>query len=338
MARLGQRDGSSKIETAASYGRRVSAKRSAASLKGKGGPLGGAPPIDPKKAEAIASMSAPRPIFDVPEGEFQEEEQEFRVPKEPPSIGGVGSAYNVNQKMATGEIDRPVSMREAKNMSKEEQKVRPKKLSPETVEGLARAQEEVKVAEDKKSGEQSDVDTTADDLEKAEEEMLRRQSLFDFDSITQQRQILTNPKRKEVIEKRLQEMDISDMITKREIVQDVPVMPGKLIYTLRTFNQHEHLFCLQYIYDHPGSAVYAEEFLNTCKMVCSLVAINGALLPNHIKNAGTAQEEIDKEAFEKKLYHVANFPTHLIADISIQIMWFDERVHKLFDVGNLKNG
>jgi len=128
------------------------------------------------------------------------------------------------------------------------------------------------------------------------------------------------------------------MITKREIQQVIPVVPGKLTYTLRTFNQHEHLFCLQYVYENPGSQAHANELLNTCKMVCALTAINGAPLPDHRAEVGTSKEKVEQAKFEKKLFHVASFPTQMMADLSLQAIWFNRRVNELFSLDNLKNG
>jgi hypothetical protein len=318
------------IVTAASYSDRIKARQKAtASLKGKGKPLGGAPPIPTEKTQAMAASMAPRPNFGPDPEEAPQDPQEFRVPHEPPpSIGGVGSAFAVNQKMARGELDRPVSLREAKNMPKEK-KPAPTKLSSESIEALEKAQAEVEEEQAQKP-----EDTTEADLEEAEEEMFKRDTPFDYEGIQQQQRQLMSKERKKDIEGRLSGLDIADMIVKREIVQDIPVVPGKLIYTLRTFNQHEHLFCLQYVYENPGSMTYAEEFLNTCKLVCSLSAINGAHLPPHLDKDG----EVDKELFKKKMFHVASFPVHVIADLSVQAIWFNQRVNELFSVRNLKNG
>lgn len=332
------------IQTAASYGQRVKARqRVTASLKGKGKPLGGAPPIDSKKAAAIAAIQAPRPSFGNEEQPEEKDPQEFHVPQEPPqqSLGGVGSAFEVNQQMARGEHDRPVSLKEAKNMSKakkqQQKQQQPTQLSPESVQGLEEAQ--AKIEEEAPEPVQPDlVDPTEADLAEAETEMFQRETPFDFENIQQQQQAMVSKERREAIEDRLTELDIADMIVKREIQQDIPVVLGKLIYTLRTINQHEYLFCLQFVYENPGSVTYAEEFLNTCKLSCALVAVNGARLPDHRKGVGTAAEEVDKELFKKKLFHVASFPVHVIADLSVQAIWFNQRVNQLFGVENLKNG
>jgi hypothetical protein len=42
--------------------------------------------------------------------------------------------------------------------------------------------------------------------------------------------------------------------------------------------------------------------------------------------------------FENKLHHVASFPTQMLADLSLQAIWFNRRVNDLFSLDNLKNG
>jgi len=323
------------IKTAASYGERARSRQQATQAIKKGGkPLGGAPPIPSEKLHKLADGMVPKPNF----GSEEEQLTEIpRTPKEPPpDFKGVGSAYRVNQEMAKGNVDRPVSMKEAKEMTAETRKEpeAQKSLSPDTVAAL----EEAKRQAD--SAPTISVEEREEDLENADKEIADGDSGFDMDyaGIAEARGILLSKKRKKVIEERLEPLDIADMIMKREIQQTIPVIPAKLNYTMRTFNQHEHLFCLQYVFDMRGSQVYAEELLNTCKLVCSLVAINGAQLPEHRKDVGTAKETIDKVAFEKKMFHVASFPTQMIADISVQAIWFTERVNKLFSLDEIKNG
>ena len=328
------------IKTAASYGERARQRQAATSAIKRGGkPLGGAPPIPPEKMRQIADGLSPRPRF----GDEEEDEMPSipRTPQEPPAqdFKGVGAAYHVNQEMARGNIDRPVSMKEAKTMAEEARKAPARKpLSQETVSALEKAKAQVE--EKPPAPNMPEEDDIEEGLTAAEKEMIEEDTGIDMDfaGIEEARLVLLSPKRRKAIEDRLEPMDITDMITKREIHQQVTVLPGKLNYTFRTFNQHEHLFCLQYVFDQRGSQVYAEELLNTCKLVCALVAINGAQLPEHRKEVGTSKEHIDKDAFEKKMFHVSSFPTQMIGDMSVNAIWFSERVNKLFSLDEIKNG
>jgi hypothetical protein len=95
---------------------------------------------------------------------------------------------------------------------------------------------------------------------------------------------------------------------------------------------------MQYLYEFPGSDRYQEELFNTLKLVCSVVAINGAVLPDHRDDVGNRGEHVDRKKFEDKLYHIQALPVQLLADIGVQCTWFNDRVQKLFTIENLKNG
>jgi len=344
------------IQSAAAYGSRVRARQAqTAALKKPRAPLGGAPPLDPEKMKTLAEGLMPRPDFgtDAPERDEPVESQ-ARKPFEPPEeMSGVGSAYHVNREMAKGNVDRPVSLKGARRMVKEAQEKKgigqTKQLSSESLEALQRvkeaAEEDMEINargideddEDDGSPHLGD-DGTKEELDKATDAMLGGSAMFDFAGISEATRGLTSKKRRKEIEKGLKPLNIGDMVVKREIVQNVPIIPNQLIYTFRTFNQSEHLFCLQYVYENPGSAVYAEELLNTCKLVCALVAVNEAPLPDHRDHQGTDKEVVSKEKFEKKMHHVASLPTPLVADLSLNIMWFMDRVNNLFSADTIKNG
>jgi hypothetical protein len=184
------------------------------------------------------------------------------------------------------------------------------------------------------------AEETRAELDDAERDFEPESPLVDMDMATLAdiRGSMMSKERRDAIESRLEALDITDMIMKREIVQTIPVIPDKFSLTLRTFSQRENLWVLKYLYDFPGSALYVQELLNTCRLVCGLVAINGQYLPDHRKDVGKTSEEIVKEDFEKKLFHVSSFPVQLVADLSVQSIWFQDRVDKLFTVDALKNG
>lgn len=339
MARLGENDKGTtsltpsleevheNVKSVSSYDARVKkAQAKTAALKGKGKPLGGAPPIPPGRMIELT-----RPVPDLGEVEPQE------APKpidRPPPVGGVGSGYRVNQDMAAGKYDGPVSLADAKKAPKT-------KLSPQTQEALKQMNESVKSQvpmEDQAPTPKLELpereEETRKDLDQADEDLERRPEL-DFEGLIRARNDLLSEERRKAIESRLEKLDIADLVTKREIKQTVPVVPGRLDFTFRTMNQAENLFCMQYVYEFPGSALYAREVLNTAKLVCSLVSINDAVLHAHLAENG---KDVDRDAFEKKWDQLISFPVQLIGDMSVQLIWFDSRVQKLFDIGRLKNG
>jgi hypothetical protein len=325
---------------------RMAAKKSAAVLKGKPVPLGHVEPPPREKMEAIAALSGggmPRPNFmEPPPAEPEQPAPKSQLSPQAPPMKGVGAAYPVNQAMAQGKVDRPVSLREANKMAQQGG------FSKETVQALEMANENLKKAEaepapvaepePEKSSSPSVAKKVREELDEAEQSLPTPAGQLDFAEIGNLRTGMMSTKRREDIEKRLKPLDIGDMVMKRELTQTVPIIPGRLEVTLRTFSQRENLWILRYIYDHPGSALYIQELINTCRLVCGLVAVNGAYLPDHRKDVGLPTETIIKEDFEKKFFHVVSFPVQLVADFSVQSLWFQDRVDKLFTVDALKNG
>jgi hypothetical protein len=288
-------------------------------------------------AQASRGMPLPKPDFfldpppNVPPVQPQEEKAS------PHLQGGVGSAYPVNQAMARGEVERPVTLKEANQMPIKQKPA----LSPESLQAIQMTQvdvpEEPKDEPVPKQEFKSVAEETQQELDQASDQF-EPDTPLDVSALMEARMSIMSPQRREVIEGRLKPLDIGDMITKREIVQEVPIIPGKLTAMFRTFSQRENIWVLQYLYDFPGSNAYVQELLNTCQLVCGLVSINGQYLPDHRTNVGTPSEAVDRDAFKKKMFHVTSFPIQLVADISVQMLWFQDRVSKLLTIDELKNG
>jgi len=317
---------------------RATSKKAASSLKGKSPPLGHVESPPSEKMEAIAGLSGmPRPNFMEPPPPDEPVKAPPAGPPQAPGIKGVGSAYPVNQAMAKGKFDRPVTLKEGNKMA--QQGV----LSEETVKALEMANETLKRQPEKSAPEpekapSSVAKTTKEELDEAEQVLPTPAGQLDFAALGDIRSGLMSQARRDAIEKRLKPLDIGDMITKRELSQTVPVVPDKLEITFRTFTQRENIWILKYVFDFPGSSLYVQELINTCRLVCGLVAVNGAYLPDHRKDVGMPGETITKEDFEKKFFQVVSFPVQLVADMSVQSLWFQDRVDKLFTMETLKNG
>lgn len=278
--------------------------------------------IAAKKAALQAAKVKRAPVGfsePIPEGKLSSLLEQPQA-ENPPQ--GVGGAMAVNQ--AVAQSKKPLSLAEAERAARKMNEP-PKTVSDETLELMKKAKEET---------EKSNLEK---ELDKAEEEIAKKNMPFDFDAIGMYRDDLMSDERRKAIEEGLEEMEIGDLVVKREIQQTIKVVKG-LSITVRTFNQAENLFCLRLLYEYPGSPGYQEEVLSTFKMVCSLLAINGAPLPDHRENVGKMDEEVNKDLFLKKMQLIASYPVHLIADMGIQVNWLSDRVKQLFSVENLKNG
>lgn len=310
---------------ARSYSDKARARLSSGALKGRAPPLGHVEPPSSDKMRQIAELGGggmATPNFTEP----------------PPQTGGVGSSYSANQAVATSKG--PITLSEANAQSEQKSA-----LSKGTQQALNMAEENVraaKVARDEPPPPEPDptsAEKTRAELAEAEKDFEPETPGFDFSAISDAREGLISPKRKKIIEARLAPLNIADLVMKQEMVQEVPVVLDKLTYRMRTFNQRENLWILKYLWDFPGSGLYTQELLQTCRLTCGLVAVNDALLPEHRLNIGAHQkEDIDKDAFETKMAVILSYPVQLIADMSVQYIWFQGRVDDLLTVDDLKNG
>lgn len=320
------------IKSASQYSQRVMTRRGRSEgLKGKGKPLGGAPEIPEGKLAPIATAAKAR--VQVPDEEpppiNSEEAAAARGRAPPPHIPGVGSAFEVNQALARGEAGRdPISMGEAKRQG---MGGRAKAMSPETLDALHHAKEQFDEAAAAEPGE------VEGKLDQAEEDISQSNLPIDFEALMGARNALVSKERREAIEAKLEPLSIGDLIMKKEIQQRVDIVPGFWIL-LRTFTQKEHLYCLRKVNEFSGSPMYLEELLNTFKLVCCLMSMNDQVMPEHRKDVGQRSEDVDDEAFNEKLFAVSMYPVQVLADLSVQTNWFNERVQALFELDNLKNG
>lgn len=314
---------------AKSYAERARERLKAKSIKGKAPPLGHVPPPDSDKMRAIAQMH----------GVPLEREAQPQAPQNPPQMKGVGSAYSVNQVQSTAE--KPLSMKEAWERGIAEQP--PPSVSKESEEALRKVHEMADAKEEPKPEEepkQEDEESTSDAIDRAAEEALSAREMFgpDLFGVQEAKRKLISKKRREGIEERLKPLDLSDLVMSGELTQTVPVIPGKLSLTFRTLSQRENMWIMKYLYDFPGSPYYLQELNATCRLACSLLAVNDTVLPEHRSKIGEANEDILREDFERKLRIVTSYPIQLIADMSVQHAWFQNRVEQLFTLDELKNG
>lgn len=342
------------LTSAAAYSQRIMEKQQKlAAAKSMKVPLGHAPPIPEGKlapiVEAARAGRMPQPDFGLPVPPPEKQEEWAQVEEDkPPLIQGVGSAYAVNQAISTGAVDRPVNMRQAKEMAEEAAaKKQPKKqMHPETQKLLQMQHDTVREAEDDSTSVETAPVMSANKevLDSAEKQLAENKYndllALDFEALQQARVPLLNRERKKAIEDRLPPLNFEDLITKREIIQDVPIIPGKFSVGFRTVREKEYVWVLQHLYEVTGvsSTAHIEELSAAFRLVCAVRSINGRLLPDHRDNVGQPDEEVNVDKFKKKLDILMGFPMHVYADMGINYNWFLDRVTALFSVDNVKNG
>lgn len=140
--------------------------------------------------------------------------------------------------------------------------------------------------------------------------------------------ILRNKERKAFIEKRISdELNFEDLLYQQELRQNVPIRKG-FTPTFRTPSAAEDLFIKRLISKEEGSPQYIIDKYSAMSLVCGLFALNGKPLPDHCDTKRNPQDEL----FQIKFDMIMHYPLILVADMSANFVWFEERVQNLMSL------
>lgn len=181
------------------------------------------------------------------------------------------------------------------------------------------------------------TDSEKQELEKA----ITRMDEFQFDAWRQamMKDILNNPEQKEIIEERLEPMDVGDLVTTGFLVQKVPIVPGKFEVSFMTQDGETDLALKRLIMEDTQSLgeiterYYLDRFAFMA-VAAAIYAINGKPLPDHRDDKGN----FDPDKFRHKFNIVLKYPIHMLASIGVNVTWFEARVRALFRAEKLGNG
>jgi hypothetical protein len=188
-------------------------------------------------------------------------------------------------------------------------------------------------------GDQSNRPLSGDEREQLRN-LISKMDDFDFDSFRQSmmKDILNNPEQKEIIESKLTALDLSDLVSDGYVVQDVPVVEGKLTFTFRSQTGEEDLELKRMVMVESKSLEVSDRYLLDKYAFMSLTLgiekINGRMLGTVYDKEGNFSEE----QFIAKLKKVLRLPLHLLASIGVNQMWFEQRVRKLCVAEKVGNG
>jgi hypothetical protein len=163
---------------------------------------------------------------------------------------------------------------------------------------------------------------------------------FDFAAFRQamMKDLLNNDQQRDLIESRLDPLDLTDLIIKGRIKQIVPVVPVKFEPEFQSMTAEEDLALKRLVMEETKSlgaaAPYMVDKFSVMSAAAGVVAINKKPLPSQLDANGNW----DDEAFRKKFNLFVKFPFHMIASIGVNYFWFDVRVRKLFVAEKIKNG
>lgn len=289
------------------YAARIAAAKSGAV------PVGGAPmptiprldsqPPDPK-APPRATPSASTLL--TPEARAELERQGRLIP-------GVGSAYAVNQPLAG-----TTPPKEGEQTFANPPRPEGAGLRPETVEQLKAVAKQAPEAEE---------DKIAKDLADPE-------AGFPFDEFSAQaRSLINNKRRREIIEARITDrIDLEDLLVHMELRQQVPIIPGRFMPTFRSVGGHEDIWIKRQMGVETGSETYITDRYAMMNLVAGLYAINGKILPSHLDKEGY----VDQMAYDAKYRQVLRYPWQILADLSVNYVWFCRRVERAMVVDEIK--
>lgn len=232
------------------------------------------------------------------------------------AIPGVGSAYQVNQPRGFT----PPKQDQSPPMAVSGVGGAP--VNPPRAEGGLRpeTQEALKAVADANTTKEEDSTFTKED-----ESYIRKLA-------EETESILTNKGRRDYIESRIEdELSFDDLLFQQEIRQRVPIRKN-FVPTFRTPSAAEDLFVKRLMSKEDGSAQYIMDKFASMGLVCGLFALNGKTLPDHCDEKRVPKEDL----FNIKYELISKYPIILIADLSANFVWFEERVRKLMSLDAIK--
>lgn len=240
-------------------------------------------------------------------------------------IPGVGSVYVANQPAARQQTSSQQSSEQPTGTYINPPRPEGSGLSPKTLEGLKAVAEANVSSEDSKQ-----VDKDLEETQREIEDLSDGWMTDEFGHRV--RNLLNNKQRRELIESRCEPLTIEDLITLGEVRQRVPVIPGKFEPTYRSSGGHEDIFIKKLLSNERGSEQYILDLYSLMSLAAGIFSLNGKEYPSHINKEGDPDEKL----FREKLKIVGRHPLAMLADLSVNFIWFGKRVQKLFVADNIK--
>lgn len=212
-------------------------------------------------------------------------------------------------------------------------------------ESGATAQEQMaeQDAKDSLAGQHSETGggTPAKMTSQEQREILQSLDEYDMSRVRRSlmRDMLNNEEQKQIIESRLKELDLAELVINGRVTQMVPVIPDKFEIEYQSYAADEDLEVKRLITTEANSmsAVGDQYFIDKFSLMGLTVAlrkINKKPLPDH----NDAEGNFSEENFWKKFNIVKKFNFHMIASLIVNWLWFDMRVRKLFVAEKVGNG
>lgn len=228
-------------------------------------------------------------------------------------------------------------------------------LKPETVDGLralkeldearqgaesGRTMSDRQISEDAKNGPAGGVGETKASLTQEERDKL----MGDLDDYQVSRlksalfkDMLNNETQRDIIEARLQPLDLGDLIITGRVTQVVPVTPHRFEPEFQSYDGEDDLVVKRLIGEESGQATSDRYILDKYQLMgltIALRSLNKRQLPDYRDHNG----KFDDNLFWSKYAIVSRFNYHMLASLMVNWFWFDMRVRRLFRAEELGNG
>jgi len=178
---------------------------------------------------------------------------------------------------------------------------------------------------------------TQEDRDQVEKAM-KNMDDFDFENLRNflVKDILNNTQQREIVEARLEPLDLSEIIERGYVTQRVPIVPGKWEPTFQSLTAQDELSLRRLLTQEMKSVEQPNDYFQTkyalMAAVAGLRAVNNHTLPDHRDVNG----DFDDERYWAKFNQVQKFAYHMLTSVSVHALYFDIRVRSLFKA--TKNG
>lgn len=163
---------------------------------------------------------------------------------------------------------------------------------------------------------------------------------LDFYNFTQamMRDLINNEDQRKIIEDRLEEIDLTDLIMTDRFRQKVPIVPDKFEPVFEIISGINDLAMKRLIAEEARALDVNEKYLldkfAMMQLAAGVAAIGSVQMPDYRDQTGV----LDADLYWKRFNRIAKLPTPVLASLGANYYWFDSRCRRACTAKNLKNG
>jgi hypothetical protein len=242
------------------------------------------------------------------------------------NVGGAGQSGQIG--------NRPLSqtLQDLQNLSSVQQ---PKQVH-DTEEEAEKEAATNSAASSANAGKPAEQPFTKEDIEN----VIKKMDDFDYASFRKQlmHDQLNNPEQRLLIESRLEELSLDELIMKDRVTQRVPVIPDRFEIVFQSMTGDEDLALKRLLMKESTNVEVTDKYVldkfALMALTAGLYKLNKNPVPSHLNEKGL----FDEKLFWAKFDWVLKRPLHMLASIGCNHTWFEIRVRKLFVAEKVKNG